>query len=151
VILPKHCERRSRCHHDSGWYHEIHGWGSYAYWCWRLALGIFGISGHEQIALGLGLIVATIEVVGGISFASGHSKTSRWAAVFLSAVMGVAILFKITHLKPLTGNTFAQAAGLLEQIRLDLLLFAVFFQKALQLIMSCCGMDGCCKMDSEKK
>jgi len=65
--------------------------------------------------------------------------------------MGVAILFKITHLKPLTGNTFAQAAGLLEQIRLDLLLFAVFFQKALQLIMSCCGMDGCCKMDSEKK
>lgn len=106
-----------------------------------MALGIFGISGHGQIALGLGLIVATIEVVGGLSFAVGCRKTAKWSAVFLAAVMGVAILFRLTHLKPLDGNILAKAAGLLEQIRLDLLLFAVFFQKGLKTIMSCCGMS----------
>lgn len=108
-----------------------------------MAMSVFGISGHGQIALALGLFVATVEVVGGISFAVGCRKTSKWAALFLSAIMGVAILFKLTHLKPLSGNLLAQAAGLLEQIRLDLLLFAVFFQKALKLIKNWCGM-GCC-------
>lgn len=107
-----------------------------------MALSSFGVSGHGQIALGLGLIVATIEVVGGLLFALGCRKTSKWATVFLSAVMAVAVLFRLTHLKSLDGNILAQAAGLLEQIRLDLLLFAVFFQKALQLLKNCCGM-GC--------
>ena len=57
--------------------------------------------------------------------------------------MGIALLFKLTHLKPLEGNLYVKAAGLLEQIRLDLLLFAVFFQKALKLIKNWCGI-GCC-------
>lgn len=120
-----------------------------------MALGIFGISGHGQIALGLGLIVATIEVVGGLSFAVGCRKTSRYAAFLLSFVMGIALLFKLTHLKPLEGNLYVKAAGLLEQIRLDLLLFAVFFQKALKLIKSWCGMGccdtACCTTEAPKK
>lgn len=120
-----------------------------------MALGVVGVSGHGQIALGLGLIVATIEVVGGLSFAVGCRKTSRWAAFFLSAVMGVAILFKLTNLSPLTGNAFDKAAGLLMQIRLDLLLFAVFFTKALRLIKHCCGIgcapSECCTMEAPKK
>ena len=116
-----------------------------------MALGVVGVSGHGQIALGLGLIVATIEVVGGLSFAVGCRKTSRWAAFFLSAV-----LFKLTNLSPLTGSAFDKAAGLLMQIRLDLLLFAVFFTKALRLIKSCCGMgcstsSSCCTTEMPKK
>jgi len=118
-----------------------------------MALGVFGIEGHMQIALYLGAIAATIEVLGGISFAAGCRMTSRYAAVFLSAVIGIAILFKLTHLKPLDGGIFSKAASLLEQIRLDLLLFAVFFQKALKLIKSWCGMGcgSCCSMEAPKK
>ncbi len=56
--------------------------------------------------------------------------------------MGIAILFKLRNLSPLEGNLFDKAAGLLVQIRLDLLLFAVFFTKALRLIKHCCGI-GC--------
>lgn len=108
-----------------------------------MALSVFGITGHAQIALALGTIAALIEVIGGISFAVGCCKTSRWAAFFLSAVIGMALLFKLTHLKPLDGNLYMKAVGLLDQIRLDLLLFAVFFQKALKLIKNCCGMGSC--------
>jgi|GEM_PF-1053332 len=109
-----------------------------------MAMGVVGVSGHAQIALALGTLAALIEVFGGISFAVGCKKTSKYAAFFLSAVIGIAILFKLTHLKPLDGGLYMKAVGLLEQIRLDLLLFAVFFQKALKLIKDCCGM-GCCK------
>lgn len=117
-----------------------------------MALSVAGISGHSKVALTLGVIAATIEVLGGLSFAIGCRKTSKWAALGLSAVMGIAILFKLTHLQPLTGDTFHKAAGLLEQIRLDLLLFAVFFQKALKLVWSCCGKNNaCCTIEMPKK
>lgn len=118
-----------------------------------MALGVFGVEGHAQIALYLGAIAATIEVLGGLSFALGCRMTSRYAAFLLSAVMGIALLFKLTHLKPLDGGTFAKAASLLEQIRLDLLLFAVFFQKALKLIKNWCGMScgSCCAVEAPKK
>lgn len=69
-----------------------------------MALSVVGVSGHGQIALVLGTIAATIEVLGGISFAVGCRRTSRWAALGLSVVMGVSVLFVLTHLKPLQGN-----------------------------------------------
>jgi hypothetical protein len=70
--------------------------------------------------------------------------------------MGIAILFKLKNLSPLEGNLFDKAAGLLLQIRLDLLLFAVFFTKALRLIKHCCGMgcssqSSCCTTEAPKK
>jgi len=69
--------------------------------------------------------------------------------------MGIAILFKLKNLSPLEGNLFDKAAGLLMQIRLDLLLFAVFFTKALRLIKHCCGIgcapSECCTMEAPKK
>lgn len=120
-----------------------------------MALGVFGVTGHSQIALALGIIAASIELLGGLSFALGCRKTSRWAAFFLSGVMGIAILFKLKNLSPLTGNAFDKAAGLLMQIRLDLLLFAVFFTKALRLIKHCCGIgcapSECCTTEAPKK
>lgn len=107
-----------------------------------MALGVFGVTGQPQLALALGVVAASIEVLGGLSFALGHKPTLRWAGFFLSGVMGMAILFKLTNLSPLTGNAFDKAAALLVQIRIDLLLFAVFFTKALKLIMRWCGV-GC--------
>lgn len=69
--------------------------------------------------------------------------------------MGIAILFKLRNLSPLEGNLFDKAAGLLTQIRLDLLLFAVFFTKALRLIKHCCGIgcapSECCAPETSKK
>jgi hypothetical protein len=119
-----------------------------------MALGLVGVQ-NPQIALVLGTIAASIELLWGLSIAVGCRKTSRYAAILLSLVMGVALLFKLTHLKPLEGNLYVKAAGLLEQIRLDLLLFAVFFQKGLKVIMSCCGMScggaSCCSMEAPKK
>jgi hypothetical protein len=120
-----------------------------------MALGVVGVTGHAQIALALGTIAASIELLGGLSFALGCRKTSRWAAFFLSGVMGIAILFKLKNLSPLEGNLFDKAAGLLMQIRLDLLLFAVFFTKALRLIKHCCGIgcapSECCTTEAPKK
>ncbi len=108
-----------------------------------MALGLVGVE-NANLALVFGTVAALIEVIGGLSFAVGCRKTSRWAAVFLSLVMGIAILFKLTHLKPLEGNLYLKAASLLEQIRLDLLLFAVFFHRAWKFMRSWCGGDDCC-------
>lgn len=122
-----------------------------------MALSVFGVAQGEMadVALALGIIAASIELLWGLSFAVGCRKTSRWAAFFLSAVMGIAILFKLKNLTPLTGNAFDKAAGLLVQIRLDLLLFAVFFTKALRLIKHCCGIgcapSECCTPETSKK
>ncbi|MBP7806598.1 hypothetical protein KA057_02865 [Candidatus Gracilibacteria bacterium] len=117
-----------------------------------MALGIFGISGHAQVAYYLGVIAAAIEVVGGISFATGCRKTSRWAAFFLSIVIGIALITKLQNLKPLEGGIVNKVAGFMSQIRLDLLLFAVFFQKGLKLIKSWCGMGcgSCCSTPAKK-
>lgn len=118
-----------------------------------MALSVVDVSGHAQLALILWSIAATIEVVAGISFGIGCRRTSRWAALLLSVVMGVSVLFILTHLKPLQGdNLLVKWASLLGQIRLELLLFAVFFQKALRLIKSWLGMGhDCCSVDLPKK
>lgn len=113
----------------------------------NMALGIVGVNGYPQLALILGTIAAAIEVLGGISFAVGCRKTSKWAALALAFVFAVALLFKLTHLRPLSGNALIKTAGVLEQTRLELLLFAVFFQRAMKLLMGWCGMGGsCCSM-----
>lgn len=116
-----------------------------------MALGLVGVE-NAQAALVFGTLAAAIELLGGISIAVGCCKTSRYAAFLLSFVMGIALLFKLSHLKPLEGNLYVKAASLLEQIRLDLLLFAVFFQKALKLIRSWCGMScgSCCSTPAKK-
>lgn len=114
-----------------------------------MVLGVFDVSGHLKIALGLGVIAALIEVLGGFSFAIGCKKTSKYAAVLLSLLMGIILIVKLNSLSPLSGNLYMKLVGLLQQIQLDLLLFAVFFQKALKAIkcwfgMNCCGTS-CCK------
>lgn len=118
-----------------------------------MVLGLVHIKGHSQIALALGGIAATIEVLGGLSFAIGCRKTSRYAALALSVVMAFAFLVKLQNHMPLQGGMFRKVASLLEQTRIDLLLLAVFFQKGIKVIMSCCGMScgSCCSMDPKKK
>ncbi len=119
-----------------------------------MVLGLVGVQ-NPQIALVLGTIAASIEVLGGLSFAVGCRKTSRYAAFLLSFVMGIALLYRLNNLKHIEANLYVKAAGLLEQIRLDLLLFAVFFQKALKLIKNWCGMGccdtACCTTEAKKK
>ena len=117
-----------------------------------MALGIFGIEGHPHIALYLGGIAATIEVLGGISFAVGCRKTSGWAALGLTIVMGVALLAKLTNMSPLEGGMFSKVDALLKAVRIDLLLLAVFLHKAVKLVKKCCGMDcgSCCSMPAKK-
>ena len=117
-----------------------------------MALGIFGIEGHPQIALYLGGIAATIEVLGGISFAVGCRKTSGWAALGLTIVMGVALLAKLTNMSPLEGGMFSKVDALLKAVRIDLLLLAVFLHKAVKLVKKCCGMGcgSCCSMPAKK-
>ena len=118
-----------------------------------MVLGLVHIKGHSQIALALGGIAATIEVLGGLSFAIGCRKTSRYAALALSVVMALAFLVKLQNHMPLQGGMFRKVAGLLEQTRIDLLLLAVFFQKGIKVIYACCGMScgSCCSMDAKKK
>jgi hypothetical protein len=107
-----------------------------------MALSLINIQ-NDWLALTLGAIAATIEILWGISFAFGCRLTSKWAALGLSIVMAVALTFKLVNLPPMSGSFFVKIALILENIRLDLLLFAVFFHKALHLIKSWCGM-GCC-------
>ncbi len=117
-----------------------------------MALGIVGIEGHSQVALYLGSIAAAIEVLGGLSFAIGCRKTSGWAAIGLTIVMGVALLAKLTNMKPLDGNMFSKIDELLKAVRIDLLLLAVFLHKAIKMVKKCCGMDcgSCCSVPSKK-
>lgn len=122
-------------------------------WVGGAALGIFGIEGHAQIALYLGAIAATIEVLGGLSFAVGCRKTSGWAAIALSVVMAIALLTKLDDMKPLEGGLFAKVDEFLKLIRLDLILLAIFAQKGLKKIKACCGVDcgSCCVPETHKK
>lgn len=117
-----------------------------------MALGIFGIEGHSQVALYLGGIAATIEVLGGLSFAVGCRKTSGWAALGLTVVMATALLAKLTNMNPLDGGMFNKVDSLLKAVRIDLLLLAVFLHKAVKLVKKCCGMDcgSCCTMPAKK-
>lgn len=125
-------------------------------WVGGAALGIFGIEWHAQIALYLGTIAAAIEVLWGLSIAVGCRKTSRWAALALTVVMTVALLSKLNSMKVEGATVFKKLASSLTAIRIDLLLLAVFAQKALKLVkewcgMGCCGAASCCVPETKKK
>jgi uncharacterized membrane protein YphA (DoxX/SURF4 family) len=125
-------------------------------WVGGAALGIFGIEGHAQVALYLGTIAAAIEVLWGLSIAVGCRKTSRWAALALTVVMAVALMSKIDSMKVEGDTVFKKMASSLTAVRLDLLLLAIFAQKALKLVkewcgMGCCGASSCCTPETPKK
>ncbi len=105
-------------------------------------LGIFGLDASvgwlATLATVLGYLAAAIELVGGLLFALGCRKTSKYAASGLAIVMLAAIVFHITALKPIDATGFKWFTGLLGQIQLPVLLFAIFAQKSL-------GVFGCCK------
>lgn len=106
-----------------------------------MALGIFGLDGgaYATLALTLGSIAATIEVVGGLSVMIGCCKTGKYAAVALSLVMLVAIAVKLS-------TEGAMSLGFLkifQGIQFDLLLLAVFVQKAYK-GFRCCMKKSCC-------
>ena len=65
------------------------------------------------VAIVLGYIAATIELLGGLSFGLGCRKTSHWAAVGLSVVMAAAILVHVRTLKPIDATGFKWFTGLL--------------------------------------
>lgn len=108
-----------------------------------MGLGAFGLDAASMpdVANALGMLVAIIEVVGGISFIVGCRLTSKWAALFLSIIMAVAILFKLQNLSPLEGHWLQKCASFIIQLQVELILFAVFFTKALRFLKKWCGMD----------
>jgi len=115
-----------------------------------MALGIFGIweGSYTNLAMTLGYIAATIEMLWGLSFALGCRKTGKYAALGLAIVMLVALLTRLTSLETTTGTTFEVFAWVLMQIQLELLLFALFAQKAVWVFCcksSCCGSGKCGK------
>lgn len=118
-------------------------------------LGLFGVAQGEMatVALVLGAIAAVIETLGGLSFALGCCKTSRYAAVGLATVMLVATLVKIKGFEVAEGGVVENILGFINTIRLDVLLLAVFAHKAIRTIKSCCGMqsDDCCGSECPKK
>lgn len=128
-------------------------WGSAIMaWVGGAALGIFGVDATgslANVAITLGFIAATIEVLWGLLFALGCRKTSKYAALGLAIVMLVALLTKVTDLKPVTGSGFQMFAGVLSQIQFDLLLLALFVQKSLSIFM--CSASSCCGGMSMKK
>jgi hypothetical protein len=72
-----------------------------------MALSLINIQ-NDWLALTLGAIAATIEILWGISFAFGCRLTSKWAALGLSIVMAVALTFKLVNLPPMSGSFFCE-------------------------------------------
>ncbi len=114
-----------------------------------MALSIFGIKEGSflHLALTLWYIAATIEILWGLSFALGCRKTSRIAALGLAIVTLIALITRLMNLETVTGTAFEVFAWVLTQIQLELLLFALFAQKAL---WSCCK-PSCCTADKKMK
>lgn len=98
---------------------------------------------HVGAALVFWYLAATIELVWGMLFAIGCKKTSKYAALGLAVVMLVAIISHLTDLKPIDATGFKWFSGVISQIRLPLLLFAIFAQKATKLFC-CCNPSVCC-------
>jgi hypothetical protein len=111
-------------------------------------LGVFGLDasagGLFTLALVLGYIAATIELVGWFLFAVGCRKTGKYAALALAVVMAAALSTKFGKLEGLSEVSLFEAfSKVLSTIRLDLLLLAVFVQKSLK-VFSCCKSSSCC-------
>lgn len=109
-----------------------------------MVLGIFGVAQGEMasVAYALGMIAAIIEVVGGLIFIVGCSKTTKWAALGLSIVMLMALLAKLaTFPYSEAPSTWELISALVSQVRIDILLLAVFVSKAMHLVKGC---GGCC-------
>jgi len=96
-----------------------------------------------------GYIAATIELLGGLSFALGCRKTSKYASFGLAVVMAGALAVHFTTLKPVDATGFQWFIGVLGQVQLPLLLFAIFVQKSAGVFgcskKSCCGSGNCDK------
>ncbi len=111
-------------------------------WLGGSVIGIFGLDASigalATLALILGYIAASIELIGGLLFALGCKKTSRYASLGLAIVMAAALAFHLKSLKPIDGTGFQWFTGILGQIQLPLLLLAIFVQKS-------AGVFGCCK------
>jgi len=59
----------------------------------NMPLDLIGLGGKAAgLALVLGLLVALVELLGGISFAGKCPKTSKYAAMALTVIMGVAVI-----------------------------------------------------------
>jgi len=123
-------------------------------WVGGSVLGVFGLDasagGLATLALILGYTAATIELLGGLSFALGCRKTSKYAAFALALVMISALAVHFQGLKPVDGTGLKWFAGILGQIQMPLLLLAIFIKNAKWLCggckaSSCCGGGKCDK------
>ena len=130
-------------------------------WVGGSVLGVFGVDASvgalATLAMVLGYIAATIELLGGLSFALGCRKTGKYAAFGLALVMAGALAVHFTTLKPVDATGFQWFTGILGQVQLPLLLFAIFVQKSVGVFgyckksclgtarTSCCGSGKCDK------
>lgn len=120
-------------------------------WVGGSVLGVFSLDTSAgslaMVALVLGYIAASIELLGGLSFALGCRKTSRYAAFALALVMISALAVHFQGLKPVDGTGLKWFAGILGQIQMPLLLLAIFIKNAMR---QCCGKktSSCC--DTQK-
>ncbi len=123
-------------------------------WVGGAVLSAFGVDASvgalATLAVVLGYIAATIELLGWLSFGLGCRKTWKYAAWGLTFVMAAAVLVHVRTLKPIDATGFKWFTGLLWQIQLPVLLFALFAQKA---VSSCCQkvcsgeMKKCCSSE----
>lgn len=111
-------------------------------------LGLFmsdaSVANFATLAVILGYIAASIELLGGLSFTLGCRKTSKYAAFALALVMVSALAVHFQGLKPVDGTGLKWFAGILGQIQMPLLLLAIFVQKSLG-IFGCCKASSCCE------
>lgn len=97
------------------------------------------VANLAALALILGYIAASIELLWWFAFAVGYKKTRKYAAFALAVVILFALSTKFGKIEGLSElSPFQAFSKVLSAIRLDLLLAAIFIQKSL-------GIFGCCK------
>ena len=138
----------------------------------NMGLGLFGLNAEGSIlALVLGLLVALIEFVGGLSFAAKCHKTSVISAKLLSIVMFVALFVHIKKIDISDVSGYEIVTTVLDGIQAPMLYGTVFLAYAIAHCKSkcaskcsddakcedkkeCCDSsckDGACDVKSEKK
>ena len=106
----------------------------------NMGLGLFGLNAEGSIlALVLGLLVALIEFVGGLSFAAKCHKTSVISAKLLSIVMFVALFVHIKKIDISDVSGYEIVTTVLDGIQAPMLYGTVFLAYAIAHCKSKCA------------
>lgn len=114
----------------------------------NMALGLVGLGGEGSVfALVLGLFVALVEFLGGLSFAVRCGRTSAIASKLLAFIMFIALLVHLKGLDLSGVSGYENVIAILNGIQAPMLYGTVFLAH----VLKCCGKKCADACDTKEK